>query len=295
MKIRNILFGLVSGSLLLTGCDVNEMPTFNDADAFVAFTQSTGSIDENSKDSLVIEVLCTSLAGISAEAYIEVVSDTLKPAVEGQHFTYYTTCGSDTLSFDAKNTSQFIVIKPIDNSEFAGDTKFAINLVKVVEANKGASNVVEVTVADDEHPLAFILSTYTAKAVSFFNGDTEWDIAITKDEKDLNTVWISNLVPGGTSLKVYGIVSEDKTEILIPVEQEIAKSSSYPHIRLEGFVDAALEEGITTGGNIKGTITADGTITLENAFGSCVYTDDACTSSAGWYNIMLPPATFTKK
>ena len=145
----------------------------------------------------------------------------------------------------------------------------------MANANKGASNAVEVTVADDEHPLAFILSTYTAKAVSYFNGDTEWEIAISKDEKDLNTVWISNLVPDGTSLKVYGIVSEDKTEILIPVEQEIARSSSYPHIRLEGFVDAALEEGITTGGNIKGTIAADGTITLENAFGSCVYTDDA--------------------
>lgn len=294
MKTKKILFGLVSGALLLTGCDVNEIPTFNDADAFVAFTTGTGSINENSTDSLVIEVLCTSLAGINAEASIEIVADTVKPAVEGTHYTYYTTCGSDTLSFDKSHTSQYIVIKAIDNSEFGGDTKFSINLVSTANANKGASNVVNVTVADDEHPLAFILGTFTAKGVSYFNGDTEWNIAISKDESDLNTVWISNLVPDGTSLKVYGIVNEEKTEILIPVEQEIAASSSYPHIRLEGFVDAELNEGIATGGNITGTIAADGTITLNNAFGSCVYTDDACTSSAGWYNIMLPPATFTK-
>jgi hypothetical protein len=46
------------------------------------------------------------------------------------------------------------------------------------------------------------------------------------------------------------------------------------------------EEDIPNGGFITGLIAADGTITLIDCFGSHVYSDDAATASAGWYNIL---------
>lgn len=293
MKTNKIVLGLLTGGFLLSACNVNELPSFNDNDAFVSFTTTSMSIDENVEDSLVLEVLCTSLNGISCKATISVVDSGANDAKNGVNFTYYTTSGSDEMSFDDKTISHKVIIKPIDNAIFTGDKSFVINL-SVEGANIGSDKTCNIIVADDEHPLAFILGSFTASGESYFNGPTEWNITITKDADDLSKVWISNLVPDGTSLKVYGTVNDDKNEIRIPVLQEIASSSSYPHILLEGFYDAGLNEEIEGGGYITGKIAADGTITIENGFGSHVYTDAAATQSAGWYNIMLPPVVFTK-
>ena len=300
MKIKNIFFGLMSGALFLTGCDVNELPAFNDADAFVAFTTGTGSINENSTDSLVIEVLCSSLNGVSAEVSFSIVEDTTATAAKvGELFTYYTTTGKDTLSFDNKTTSQYIIVKPIDNEEFGGDKKFTLQLKDAKGANLGASNTITVAVVDNEHPLAAILGSYTASGTTY-NGPSTWDVTIAKDEKDLNTVWFTNLPAASIALgidgrPIYGVVNEDKTEILIPVHQQIATSSNYPYVAVDGADGEEGEEDIPEGGNLVATIGADGTITVQNWMIVNAYTDEGGTSLAGYFGYVEKGAVLTKK
>lgn len=284
MKKMKSIYALVAGTLLLASCADNEHPKFNDADAFAAFTKSSMSVNENVESGeLKIPVLFTSLAGLNKSVDFEIVDGT---AAQGVNFEV--TNASYTLSFTKEAPEQYITIKVNDNDSFGGDISFSINLKESGDINLGASKTCTVTIVDDEHPLAFILGTFTGNGESYFNGATQWTLSLEKDADDVSKVWISNMVPEGTSLKVYGVVNDEKTEIRIPVGQEIAQSSSYSSITLEGFVGAEGEESIPTGGNIIGTIAADGTITIEDWFGSNIEGGNS------WYNIMIG-AVWTKQ
>ena len=298
MKIFKLTYGLMAAAMLtFASCNLNDYPEFSDSDAFVAIQQTSASVAENG-DTLKIPVMLTSLSGISGSVDFTISPDETAGAVEGEQ--YKLANASKTLTFSKDASTQYIVVVPIDNEKFTGDTKFTITLSNPQGAVLGANKTCNVTVEDDEHPLAFILGTLNAKGISYFNGEQEWEITFGKDANDLSKVWIYNLVPGGSSSSspVYGIVNDEKTEIRIPVGQEIAKSSSYPKILLEGFYGdhsafgiedehtADGDEDIPNGEYITGLIAADGTITIIDWFGSHVYTDDAATASAGWYNIM---------
>ena len=246
MKKMKSIYALVAGTLLLASCADNEHPKFNDADAFAAFTKSSMSVNENVESGeLKIPVLFTSLAGLNKSVDFEIVDGT---AAQGVNFEV--TNASNTLSFTKEAPEQYITIKVNDNDTFGGDISFSINLKASGDINLGASKTCTITIVDDEHPLAFILGTLTGNGESYFNGPTQWTLSLEKDADDVSKVWISNMVPEGTSLKVYGVVNDEKTEIRIPVGQEIAQSSAYSSITLEGFVGAEGEESIPTGGNI---------------------------------------------
>ena len=291
MKIFKIALGMAAG-LLLASCNINELPEYDDSNAFVAFTSSSVNVGEE-EGSKQVEVLLTSIGGIETTVNFEVAPAETAGAVEGKHYTIE---GSKSLTFKKDAPTQKITLNIIDNDTFDGDVKFTIKLLDPEGVQLGASKTCSVTIEDDEHPLLFILGTLSAKGVSDFNGDTEWEVRIAKDDSDLSKVWIYNLVPGGSSSSspVYGIVNDDKTEIRIPVGQEVAVSSSYPHILLNGFYGDT-EEKIPTGGYITGEIAEDGTISIKDYFGSQVFSDDAASNSLGWYNLMDPIITLKKQ
>ena len=291
MKIFKLALGMAAG-LLLASCNINELPEYDDSNAFVAFTSSAVSVGEE-EGSKQVEVLLTSIGGIETTVNFEVAPAETAGAVEGKHYTIE---GSKSLTFTKDAPTQKITLNIIDNDTFDGDVKFTIKLLDPEGVQLGASKTCSVTIEDDEHPLLFILGTLSAKGVSDFNGDTEWEVRIAKDDSDLSKVWIYNLVPGGSSSSspVYGIVNDDKTEIRIPVGQEVAVSSSYPHILLNGFYGDT-EEKIPTGGYITGEIAEDGTISIKDYFGSQVFSDDAASNSLGWYNLMDPIITLKKQ
>ena len=291
MKIFKLALGMAAG-LLLASCNINELPEYDDSNAFVAFTSSSVNVGEE-EGSKQVEVLLTSIGGIETTVNFEVTPAETAGAVEGKHYTIE---GSKSLTFKKDAPTQKITLNIIDNDTFDGDVKFTIKLLDPEGVQLGASKTCSVTIEDDEHPLLFILGTLSAKGVSDFNGDTEWEVRIAKDDSDLSKVWIYNLVPGGSSSKspVYGIVNDDKTEIRIPVGQEVAVSSSYPHILLNGFYGDT-EEKIPTGGYITGEIAEDGTISIKDYFGSQVFSDDAASNSLGWYNLMDPVVTLKKQ
>ena len=291
MKIFKLALGMAAG-LLLASCNINELPEYDDSNAFVAFTSSSVNVGEE-EGSKQVEVLLTSIGGIETTVNFEVTPAETAGAVEGKHYTIE---GSKSLTFKKDAPTQKITLNIIDNDTFDGDVKFTIKLLDPEGVQLGASKTCSVTIEDDEHPLLFILGTLSAKGVSDFNGDTEWEVRIAKDDSDLSKVWIYNLVPGGSSSSspVYGIVNDDKTEIRIPVGQEVAVSSSYPHILLNGFYGDT-EEKIPTGGYITGEIAEDGTISIKDYFGSQVFSDDAASNSLGWYNLMDPVVTLKKQ
>ena len=291
MKIFKLALGMAAG-LLLASCNINELPEYDDSNAFVAFTSSAVSVGEE-EGSKQVEVLLTSIGGIETTVNFEVAPAETAGAVEGKHYTIE---GGKSLTFTKDAPTQKITLNIIDNDTFDGDVKFTIKLLDPEGVQLGASKTCSVTIEDDEHPLLFILGTLSAKGVSDFYGDTEWEVRIAKDDSDLSKVWIYNLVPGGSSSSspVYGIVNDDKTEIRIPVGQEVAVSSSYPHILLNGFYGDT-EEKIPTGGYITGEIAEDGTISIKDYFGSQVFSDDAASNSLGWYNLMDPIITLKKQ
>lgn len=292
MKIFKLALGMAAG-LLLASCNINELPEYDDSNAFVAFTSSSVNVGEE-EGSKQVEVLLTSIGGIETTVNFEVAPAETAGAVEGKHYTIE---GSKSLTFKKDAPTQKITLNIIDNDTFDGDVKFTIKLLDPEGVQLGASKTCSVTIEDDEHPLLFILGTLSAKGPSYFNGDSEWEVRIAKDDSDLSKVWIYNLVPGGSSSSspVYGIVNDEKTEIRIPVGQEVAVSSSYPHILLNGYYGEEGDEKIPTGGYLTGTIAEDGTITLQDWFGSQVFSDDAASNSLGWYNLMQAGVTLKKQ
>ena len=280
-KFNYILGALVAGAMTFTSCDLNNSPKFNDADAFVAFTKSAISAEETA-GSVEVPVLLTSLAGLEGKAVIEV--DTTSTAVAGVHYTLE---GETSLTFTKEAPTQNLKVKIVDNADFTGDVKLVLNITTAEGVKLGKNTKCTITIVDDEHPLGFLLGSYAMQGESNFGGITEGTVTIVKDDKDINTVWIGNMVPGGTNQYVYGIVNAEKTIISIPVGQVIATSSSYPLITLSAFSG---EDGsaIPTGGTIDAQIIEqEGQIyiVINDIYGSQVF--DASGASLGWYELLL--------
>lgn len=296
MKIYRYIILLIA-SISLVGCNLNEAPEFDDNDAFIGFKVPNGILEENlnvkeptSKGIIKIEVISASLSGKSSSIDFQIV-DSTTTAVEGENYKILNP--QKTLNFSNDTRINYIEIQAIDNEDFQGDKVLTISLTNPQGVNLGADKSYTLSITDDEHPLAFILGEMSGTGESNFGGALSWTTTFEKDESDLSKVWISNFVPGGSNQKVYGVVNEEKTEIKIPVGQEIAESSSYPKILLNGF-RAEDESKIPSGENIIGEIDENGVITIKDYFGSQVFSDDAASNSLGWYEIVKPGAVIKK-
>lgn len=293
MKIKYSICTLFVAALALASCN-NDLPKFNDADCFAAFATTSYSIEENDATGVLeIPVTLASVSGIEGSVNFNIEPDATKPAVQGTNYTILNT--NNTLSFTKDEPVQYIKVKVIDNSYFSGDLSFKLTLSDPLNAKLGAVNSCVVKITDDEHPLAFILGTFSATGVSDWGDALAWTVKIEKDDTDLTKVWISNMVPGGSSEKIYGTVNTEKTELYIPVGQTISTSSSYPHIYFEGYYGPNGDTKIPVGGHVTGKIAANGTISISDFFGSHIYKDDAASVSAGWYEIVDPVAVLKKQ
>lgn len=281
MKKMKSIYALVAGTLLLASCANNELPKFDDADAFAAFTSTSMSVNENvASGELQIPVLFTSLAGLEKSVDFEIVDGT---AAQGVDFEVANS--SNTLNFTKDAPTQYITIKVKDNDEFGGDISFTVNLVAKDGVDLGDQMSCTVKIVDDEHPLAFILGAYTGSAESYYNGPTTWSLTIEKDPSDVSLIWIYPMVPGGSMVAIYGVVNDEKTEVRIPVCQSLGVHSSYGDITLECY-DETGDVYLEKGENVIGTIDANGTITIKNWMGSHV--------SAGWFEILTSPIVLTR-
>ncbi len=270
-----------------SSCDgLNELPEFSDKDAFVSFASTSSRVGETA-GTFTIPVTLNSLKGVESVAYYTITNNT---AVEGTHFVI---TGNKSLSFSADSPTDSIRIQIIDNDNFDGDINFKIDITDAGSVSLGASRSITVTIEDDEHPLVAILGAYTAKGDSYFDGPSEWTVTLEKDDSDLNKVWFTNFVVGGTSKKVYGTINDEKTELRIPVKQSIASSSSYSDVRLEGFYGPDGEIAIPTGGYITVNVDMEaGVLTIVDEFASAAI--NASGGVEGYYNAFKAGVVLTK-
>lgn len=277
-------------AVALASCN-NDQPEFNDKDAFVSFTDTKASIDEN-KATLEIPVQLSSLKGKEGSVDFEITADKTAPAVEGTNYTVAN--ATRTLTFTKESNVQNIKLNIVDLAgTFTGDLRLNIKLKNAQGVNLGAESSFDVTIVDLDHPLAFMLGTFRASGESNFNGATTWNVEIKKDDSDVNKVWIYNILPAGTSDKypVYGTVNEDKTELRIPVGQNAKKTSSqYGWLYAFGGIEGgSLTDQVTDYMSCPITTDANGNaiISIPYIFGAYATSDAAGNDGLGWFEIML--------
>ena len=287
MKIYQLAFGLVAAAtMVLTSCK-NEQPSFNDADAFVAFQSSTVSAAEGG-EAVQIPVMLTSLSGVAADIEVEVIDST---AVEGEDFTVV----NKTLSFTKDNPIQYITVNVANDDEYTGSRVFTL-ILKQGSVNLGAAKTCLVSIADDEHPLTFLFGTYKTHIKDFW-GD-EYDIVgtVTRDADDDHKVWFNQIFTPwlcqaqGFQVSFYGMVNDEKTEISIPAGQETGVKASGAAIVLFVSDDETLDGDLyDSGKNLIVTIDDENasTLTIVNAWGAG--------TGSNWYDLSTGNVTLTKQ
>lgn len=221
MKNLKLIYAFAVAMFMFCSCN-NDYPVFDDADAFVAFQSTTVSVGEN-EGKIEIPVTLASLAGIETDVEYELI-DTLG-AKEGKQFSI---SGDKKLHFTKDAPTQKIVVNVTDDDVFNGNVKFIIKL-KEGSVKTGDSNTCTVTIEDDEHPLKFILHSYSGTVSDAWDETQTFNWTITRDESDNSKVWIEGFSGRYPDLfnHVYGVVNDDHTQISIPAGQSLYKTSSY--------------------------------------------------------------------
>ena len=266
LNIKYLSF-LLAGAFALASCDKNEPNVFDDKDAFVAFDAvSVTYAEDYSKDGATFKIPVTlaSVKGVEETVKFEVVTPEQKGAVAGANFELVTTTG--VLSFDAEKRTQYIEFKTMADGEYTGDLKFSVKLLPSETLPVGSESECTVTISDIDHPLTFILGSYTATGEKYGTGVISWTMTLLKDAEDDHKVWIDNIFANdgwkGSDTMFYGIVSDDHTTINIPFGQESEYTySNGNHIQLLGLTSDLY--GYDTG-SVDVKIVSDGTnITLD--------------------------------
>jgi hypothetical protein len=294
LNIKYLSF-LLAGAFALASCDKNEPNVFDDKDAFVAFDAvSVTYAEDYSKDGATFKIPVTlaSVKGVEETVKFEVVTPEQKGAVAGVNFELVTTTG--VLSFDAEKRTQYIEFKTMTDGEYTGDLKFSVKLLPSETLPVGSESECTVTISDIDHPLTFMLGSYTATGVNYWNGPVTWTMTFYKDAEDDHKVWIDNLFQmdnwAAEDTRYYGIVSDDNTTLNIPFGQtsEYIYGATGTPLTLLGFNG---EGGYDTG-SVDVNIIVDGakvTLDFGTEWGFWVWIENA-----GNLNIVNPGITAEK-
>ncbi|MCG8580441.1 MAG: hypothetical protein MI866_11015 [Bacteroidales bacterium] len=158
-NIYKLLAVFVTGSILFSSCREVEKATFKDTDAYFAFETDKSSMIENDVSTLRIPVSLAKSSGVGEVTFDIVTEGFDNPAVEGEDFTVKTS--NRTVAFEGDFVKS-IEIKLIDNYVRDGDKKFKLILkdnnigATIGMANK-AKTEHEITISDNEHPLAALI------------------------------------------------------------------------------------------------------------------------------------------
>ena len=292
--LKYIGLALVAAAALIS-CDSNDPSKFDDKDAFVAFDKTSVSLAENYSEGgaiCKIPVTLASVKGLQESIKFEVVSPDTKGAKEGVNFEVLTSTG--VLSFDAENRTRYIEIKTIYDGVYTGDLKFTINLIGTDSVPAGSEGSCTVTINDIDHPLSFMLGSYTMTAEKYKSGPITWTMEILKDADDDHMVWFYNLLGNsswaGDDVLYYGTVNEDHTVLTIPFGQtsEYKYSNGNP-ITLLGLTPDL--NGYDSGSLNVNIINDGGKVSLDfgKEWGFWFNIEDA-----GYISILLPGITAIK-
>ena len=292
MKKIFYLFSIVVMGMLVASCHLNDLPTFDDKDAFASFSNSSMKAAED-VGTLNIPVHVTSLKGVATTVTYEFVNGTASQGVDFEDAS-----GSGSISFSAGESEKYITVKILPHlGVFTGDRSFSVKFKSTGDITAGASNTCSVVIADIDHPLSNLFGSYKATGVSPWRGDYSWELTISKDESDVSKIWMTNPDPYfasyGYSAQIYGIVNDAKTEITFPNRQEHV--SAYSTV-IVGF-NTPDPYDATADVDLVATIGADGTITFPNGYGVYYAGDgmDYVLDVEDWYYEIFNGGTTLKK
>lgn len=289
------IFKYIAGAVAvaaLAGCNLNPLPTFDQADSFVAFDRGSVTVNEDA-GTVTLPFTIASVDPVKTNVSYELVDGTAKQGVN-----YDSLDESAVVVFDGTERTGSIVIsiKKIDG--YTGDLSFSVKLVAATGINLGASNVCTVTINDLDHPLSAILGEYTSAAHDYFDDvDVSWTVTLMKDPKDVNIVWVDGFSStfAGTyptkDWRFYGNVVKDEdgtiTGINFPCGQTFADAVNANEAKLWAFEG----EGVTTSGNISFEVTSNG-FASENGFGIGYLNDEGKVSL---FDLYSPGIVWVKK
>jgi len=250
-NILKYLLILSLGVFIFSSCE--EDPITLD-EKIVGFSQASGLISETSVAPIKIPVFNAAKSGSGCT-----VSFTF--SVEGTDFTVVNT--SNSISFDNYYDTDTIIIQPIDNSIFQGN-----KVVKILLSNPTGGfdlsdqSTYTLTIADNEHPLALILGTFTETDYLYSDGSIEAvytdAITIAAHPTDITKVLITNIWDGGKVIEAS--VNLATNSMTIPAGQVIYVSGTYGNCLMVRIAGGALDYANA----IQCTIDANGNITTES-------------------------------
>lgn len=264
--IINSLSILAILTTLVISCEERDL-TFDQSNAFIAFRDTSGTMSEKSSEAYSIELYYASRTTAAVSVAIETdTSGIEKPAVEGLDFNVIS---SKTFSFE-NELVHMLEIEAIDNDLKEGNKSVNINLIgdngTPIGMAGGKNATYNLTIMDDEHPLARWIGNFDVFADSYgdvINGEPEgawnenWEVttsAVAYDDNKLSIVGI-----GGGSLPVIATINLDSMTITLPGGADVG-GDGY------GFDEALIYRGDYENveeADVVGIIHADGSITVD--------------------------------
>ena len=268
---------------------LNETPVFEDSKSFVAFGQTSYSVNEDA-GTISIPVTVASPDPKQVTVAYSVADGTAKV---GTNFSLADE--SAVLVYDGETRVQNIVINikniatTAEQSGYTGDLVFTVTLDSAGELELGYNKTCTVKIVDLDHPLAEILGTYSCAGVSYFDGPLSWTATFQKDDEDENVVWIT-AVTASCPYAVYGNVTDYASgdwTITIPAGQSALGSYKFSLCWFDGdyFDDST--------GNIVLTRQADGSYVAEQGIGVYAY-DKSSGEGLGFWDLFNPGITYVK-
>lgn len=250
--------------LLVTACE-NEKIMVSKSLMLVGFSASNVIILENQTGD--ISLFLGAVAGESVTVTLEVsTEDISSPAVEGSDYTISTK--QPVLSTGETE----VMITPIDNDEFTGDKSFYVTIVTGENFQLAAENTVLVTIQDDEHPLKNWIGTYDVDAQSYGdpdNWDEAWVVITAPVPGDITK--LSMLGIGGGDDPIIADIDTDNMTVTIAPGQDCGNAYGYDIMYIYyGFENLTLDKEAP----LTGTISADGTISVDNWGHNGIYDGD---------------------
>lgn len=292
MKKISILTLLSAAAAMLASCDLNKAPVFDPADSFAAFDETSVFVDENC-GKISIPVTIASVDPIQTTVSYELVDVSAKQGVN-----YTLVDDSAVLVFDGKERTKIIEINIIDlPGQYTKDLVFQIQLVNAKDINLGEAKVCTVKIADLDHPLFDILGNYTITSDTNWDGVVTYSGSIVKDDNDETICWIIGIAqaPFNTSdYAVAGVVSEDHKTITVALGQAFPAPPGYTSYTTALYAcDGNYLLGPEDVSAITLTKNDAGDFVSDYAAAFPALKSDGTT--AGYFEIMLPPTTFHKK
>ncbi len=264
MKLKKIILHITYLILIssLFSCGEQDEQLFNDKDAFFAFENSAIASSENSEDIISIPLYLAKSQALGDVRFGVVTEGYDNPAIEGVDYNFITT--EYTVSFNGMYHAS-IDIELINNNEIDGDKRFKLVLdSNTIGASHGMANgdnsEFEITIIDDEHPLAPILGSYTLHWDSPWNGnDLEEENQIfsvegSSTEVDIVLGYYRDHGDFAQCTKVRGVVDMDALTLSIAVDQETYNDGTHA---LTLYGDDEEPGGVITEGSIIADIDID--------------------------------------